>query len=115
MTQYARTKSVAEARTYRLNLDAQSGTYWLTAQTGGAFVALPSEFGRVFTLPEGTTAQWEAPDDTDTLGWIPFFPEGRTEEAALRLTGRRGEALGIVCSSPAEQFRIVSATEGSAP
>jgi len=115
LTQYARTKSVAEGRTYRLNLDAQSGTYWLTAQTGGGFMAIPSEFGRVFSLPEGSTAHWETPDDMDTVGWIPFHPDGRTEETKLRLTGKRGEALDVICSSPAEQFRVVSAAEGSAP
>lgn len=115
LAQFARTQSVAEGRTYRLSLDARDGTYWLTAQTGGAFVALPSEFGRLFALPEGTTAQWEIPGSTDTLRWIGFYPDGRTEEAALRLTGRRGEAFDIICSSPVEQLRVVAATAESAP
>lgn len=112
LAQFARAQAAAEGRTYRLNLDTESGKYWLTAQTGGAFTALPSEFGRVFSLPEGAIAGWEAPAEAASRGWVPFYPDGRTEAADIRLDGRQGEALKIVCLSPAERFHVVAATVG---
>ena len=61
LTQLARSQAVAEGRIYRLNLDVEGGTYWLTVQQGGTFERLGSEFGRIFSLPQGTLVSWEAP------------------------------------------------------
>jgi len=108
LTQYARTEAASEGRGYRLNLDAETGKYWLTAQAGGAFAPLPAEIGRVFCLPEGTTARWDSTGEAASSGWISFYPDGRTEPADIRLTGRQGDAVRIVCSSPTEQFRAIA-------
>ena len=115
LTQYARTEAASEGRVYRLNLDAETGRYWLTAQTGGAFAPLSAEFGRVFCLPEGTTARWNSAGEAASSGWIPFYPDGRTEPADIRLTGRQGDTVQIVCASPAEQFRVVASAHGGEP
>jgi Tfp pilus assembly protein FimT len=115
LAHYARTRAIADAFTYRLNLDTDQNTYWLTAQTGGAFATLPSEFGRVFSLPEGTVAQWQTPGSASANGWIPFYPDGRTEATTVRLMGRQGDIFDIVCSSPAEQFRVVAAPTEASP
>jgi len=112
LAQFARAQAAAEGRTYRLNMDTQSAKYWLTAQTGGAFTMLSSEFGRTFSLPEGATAVWQMPTPVGTSGWVSFYPDGRTEAADIRLTGRQGETLQIVCSSPAEQFHVVAIAAG---
>lgn len=112
LTQYARSQAAAEGRPYRLNLDAQEGRYWLTAQTAGAYVTLPSEFGRVFHLPDGATARWESPAETAERGWTAFFPDGRAQAAEIRLKGRRGEVMRVVCWSPAEAFEAVAGNEG---
>ena len=108
LTQFARTSAVTDGKVYRVNLDVTEGKYWLTAQAAGAFETIPSEFGRVFLLPEGTTAQWVEPLDAELLDWIPFYPDSRTEAAHIRLTGRQGETADIVCASPAELFRVVA-------
>ena len=59
LTRLARSRAVAEGRIYRLNLDVAGETYWLTVQQGGVFNNLRSEFGRFFSLPEGTLVSWE--------------------------------------------------------
>ena len=54
LAQYARTQSEAEGRTYRLNLDQSARAVWLTADTGGAVFAAPTnEFGDRYSLPDG--------------------------------------------------------------
>lgn len=115
LTQFARTQAAAEGRMYRVNLDTDDGKYWLTRRRGGVFEMIPTEFGRVFFLPEGTTARWLTPSEVRSVGWIAFYPDGRTEATRVRLTGRRGEIADIVCSSPAEQFRIVMTSDGDTP
>ena len=108
LTQFARTRATANGNTWRVNLDVEEGKYWLTVQKTGAFETIASEFGRVFLLPDGTTAEWVTPLDAD---WIAFYPDGRAEAAHIRLTGRQGETADIVCASPAERFRVVSSSE----
>ena len=107
LTQFARGRAAAEGRVWRMNLDTQGGKYWLTAQKAGTFETIPSEFGRVFLLPEGTSAEWVAPAGAQLRGWIPFHADGRTEAAHLRLTGRQGQTADIVCDAPAERVRVV--------
>jgi len=54
--QWARTQSIVEARTYRLNVDSQSRTYWLSADSGaGNFEDLTNEHGKHVTLPDDVT------------------------------------------------------------
>lgn len=115
LTQYARTQATAEGRVYRVNLDTESGRYWLSAQEGGTFATVPSEFGRVFLLPEGTKASWLEPSDTGSTGFIPFYPDGRTLVAHIRLSGRQGETADVVCLSPAERFHVAMPSEGETP
>ncbi len=115
LTHLARSRAVAEGRLYRLNLDVEAGTYRLTVQEGGTFRNLGSEFGRLFSLPDGTLASWEAPAEAVSRGYIQFYPSGRTEPATVRLTGRRGKIVEITCLSPMELFRVVIPGEEARP
>src|SRR5688572_30748506 len=51
--QYARAKSAAEARIYRMTFDADNAAYQLSVQDGVEFVATGTEFGQVIELPQG--------------------------------------------------------------
>jgi len=53
LTKYARTEAVSRGRPCRLNIDTQSGAYWLTVQDAGRYVPLDNEMGQRFQLPEG--------------------------------------------------------------
>lgn len=131
LTDYARSQAISEGRTYRLNLDPDKGLFWLTTQEGGVFQPLEREFGRVFSFPEGTKADWITPTDVSTGATVPglqlpgqteaqdasgttarayivFYPDGRTETSELRLTDRRGNTLNIICLSPTERFRVIT-------
>jgi type II secretion system protein H len=111
LTRYARTQAAAEGRVFRLNVDAQAGRYWLTAASGADFVAPGTEFGRVFTLPEGFKI--ELTDGAKPLEFIDFFPTGRTQPAHVRFISdeQQPHTLELECPSPAEGFTVVSAPE----
>lgn len=106
LTQLARSQAVTQGRVYRLNMDVQEGTYWLTVQEGGAFENITSEFGRVFSLPSGTQVEWEGPPEGVSPYWINFYPDGRTQAGTIRLIGRHGDVVEIVCLSPTELFHV---------
>lgn len=115
LTRLARSLAISEGRSYHLNLDASDGTYWLTAQEGGAFERLSSEFGRTFVLPEGTSAQWDGPVGADGRIVVHFYPDGTTEPGALRLTGPGGEIAQVTCRSVTEGFEVLVSTVEEQP
>lgn len=103
----ARTQAIAEAATYRLNVDPANGTYWLTVRRGGQFVDPADGFGRAFSAPTGSTLTWDGPLDGPT-GYAEFQPDGRTTPASVRLTSPAGETTEVACLSPAEAFEVVT-------
>jgi len=111
LTQFARSGAIAEGRIYRLSLDEAAGTYRLSAQEGGAFVALNSEFGRVFRFPEGVRSEMLVQGADESRDYVDFYPDGRTEPTVIVLRGMQGEMVEIRCLSPAEAFRIVPGSE----
>jgi prepilin-type N-terminal cleavage/methylation domain-containing protein len=111
LTQLAGTRAASQGTVYRLNVDVQSNTYWLSMQQAGMFVDLNCEFGRRFRLPEGTTVRVQIPMVDASASYIEFYPTGRTEEAMIELRGRQGEVYQIICESATEAFHVVSPTE----
>jgi general secretion pathway protein H len=114
LTQLARSQAVSEGTPYRLNLDATTGTYRLTVQAGGAFEALNSEFGRVFSLPQGVQLDLSVDGEDAGRSYVSFFPDGSTEPATITLTGRQGDRVTIRCLSPADSFHVVQPDQGGA-
>ena len=107
LANYARAQAAAEATPYRLHMDTLRGEYWLERRDGGAFARLETEFGRTFRLPDGTRANWVVRPAASSREYIEFMPDGRTEAARLRLTGRHQETFDVACASPTERFRVV--------
>jgi type II secretion system protein H len=106
---WARTQAIASQRVHRLNVDAQAGLYWVTAQEGLEFVPLEAEFARESHLPTGATI---AVTDLETrdVAFISFDPTGRTSPRVVRLADERGQVT-IVCPAPAEAFHILKPGE----
>ena len=111
----ARSQAIAEGRLYRLNFDADEGTYWLTARQGGEFEKLRAEFGRTFLLPEGAELELSSPHGSDHPMHVDFYPTGRVDPAMIRLTGRQGDVALVVCPSPTERFRVAAADVEEVP
>ncbi len=53
LAQYARTQSISEGRTFRLNFDTQADKIWLTARKEGTFQPPGNDFGQKYSLAEG--------------------------------------------------------------
>jgi len=111
LAKHARSQAAVEGRVYRLNIDTDTGEFRLTALNGTEFETLPDEFGRTFSLPDGVSARWDAPEQTENPGWIAFYPDGRTHATDIRLEDTDGRITRIVCMAPAERFQIIASEE----
>jgi prepilin-type N-terminal cleavage/methylation domain-containing protein len=114
LTKLARSRAAAEGRIYRLNVDPEGRTYWLTARRGGAFLEPGSEWGQRFDLPDGVSASIEAAVADGTPTYVQFYPSGASDEARVLLEDRSGEVLEVRCPSPGEPFRITDASQETA-
>lgn len=107
LTNYARTQSASEGRTYRLVVENNS--CYLSAQEDDQFVQDGTSLGQPFPVPEGVQIQLTR-DDNQGLGYVEFHPDGRTDPASFRIAYNDLE-LYVVCPSPAERYHIASAAE----
>ncbi len=104
----ARSQAISEGRNYRLNLDTEDSSYWLTAADKGIYKTLNNEMGKTFLLPDDTTVILEKESDDDPYGhYIDFYPEGRVQPGVIRLTDRRGDVIEIMSSSPLERYHVI--------
>jgi type II secretion system protein H len=109
LTRWARTQAIANSQTYRLNVDSQTGHYWVTAQDGQEFAAVASDFGQEFIVPDGAAIEVKGAE-SKALEFLTFYPTGRTTPAHVILSDERG-AIEILCETPAEGFRILKPGE----
>ena len=107
----ARTRAIAEARTYRLNIDSANRTYWLTVQNAGTYQRLGSEFGRTFTIDPGVDVSWNRPDAMTDQATITFLPDGRSQTVQVVFADAHGTRVAVVCSSPSQPFCIAPLQE----
>lgn len=127
LARYGRTQAIADGVIYRLNVDVNNRTYFLSRQdaNSGDFLRLGTEFGRDFGVPDGVTMEWDdsfllqqlqgaeatgqiLPErQASNTPFVEFRPSGRTDPAAIKLTDRNGKITQIVCPSATETFRIV--------
>jgi type II secretion system protein H len=115
LTQWARSQAAARGTRYRLNIDTEANLYWVTAQEGGEFVDIASEFGRQFRLPEGAVVRVDSPTSDPPLAYVDFYPNGRTDEATIELEGARGDVFQVTCDSATGTFRVLSPAEVQNP
>jgi len=110
-TKWAHWQAISQGQPCRLNVDAQSGAFWLTVQQAGNYVAPSDDMGRRFTVPEGATISLrsEAPDPNVT--YVQFYPSGRSDVATITIADDRGRAFQITCPSATEAFKIISPSE----
>lgn len=111
LTHLARSRAASRGCVHRLNLDAETGAYWLTMQRAGAFVEIDSSHGRRFHLPVGVSVGLDLPSSAESLRYVQFYPDGRCDPATIELTGGEGDVFHVTCPSASERFRVVSPKE----
>ena len=108
LAHHGRSKAIVEGRTYRMSLEAASGTFWLDAQDGGDFKELGTESGQRFDLPEGTKAAWVIPEGGEPREFVRFYADGRCEPGTLTITGSQGEKIELGAPSESELWHVLS-------
>lgn len=111
LAQMARSQAAAEGCVYRLNFSADAKTYWLTRQRAGVFVRLDTEPGRRFEFPETVSADLQSVSQDGDMSYVQFYPNGRSDQATITLTGPRDSVFVVACPSAAEPFRILSSSQ----
>ena len=113
LAKYAGDQAVCEGRVYRLNLSPREKTYWLTVQDQGAFREVPTEWGRMFVLPDDVSMELlDFKTDGVMNDYTEFGPTGRTTPGTIRLNGvNKGDRVIIMCRSATEPFRVVDEKE----
>ncbi len=125
VTQYARTQAITRGVPHRLNVDPDTGTFWITVEQNGAFDVAREDFGRVFEAPQGIAIRWYGPTGSEGVAaaggrrypYVEFLPTGRTSYGVtLRLSDAAGNGAvqEVACLSPAEPFRVLADWEMTA-
>ena len=107
IARWARASATAEAKIYRLNVDAAAGRYWVTVQQRDQqFVAAQSSFGRVYELPEGTRIELTDLQNKPVES-VDFYPSGRVAPGRVRIAGppdSNAGVLNIECPTPVDNY-----------
>jgi prepilin-type N-terminal cleavage/methylation domain-containing protein len=131
---YARRQAITEGRIYRLMVhEPEPNKYQLlrlawdpsrmmpvpgqpsvtsTGQGELNFVELGVPIGQPVKMPDNTDLEMIRADRSG-VDYIDFYPGGRVDAAEFQIKGPRGEPLRIVCDSPTEGYRLVTAEEAS--
>jgi Tfp pilus assembly protein FimT len=113
LTKWAHSRAVAQGQPCRLNVDAPSGTFWLTVQDAGRFVSPASGIGRRFRAPEGASVSLRTDLGDPAATYVQFYPTGRSDAATIRVQGRQGELYQVTCDSATDLFRVISPLEAT--
>jgi prepilin-type N-terminal cleavage/methylation domain-containing protein len=105
LTRWARSHAAAEGTVYRLNADTTANAYWLTAQQEGTFSKLACDLGKMFYLAEGLNISLTT-QNGQSVSYVQFYPDGRNDQAVIKITGKRGEIYTITSPSVTEGFII---------
>lgn len=113
LTHLARSRAASCGSVHRLNVAAETGTYWLTMQRTGAFVEIERGHGRRHRLPLGTsvTVETAAEIEAEEVSHVQFYPDGRCDVVTIELTGPQGDILQVTSPSASQRFRVVSPAE----
>jgi type II secretion system protein H len=102
---WARSQAISDGAIYRVNLDANAGTWSLTMDNGTAFVAVETTYGDEFTVPDDVRIESDAPK-IDKMQVIEFDPTGRSDPGTVKFLGTRGGEVDVVCDTPADTYHI---------
>lgn len=110
LARWAREQAVTEGRPYRLNFDPVNGIYYVTAANGAVFENVRVDLGRPFSVPEGVTLTFDAPQ-VGGLSYLEFLPTGRVQPARVRIVSRDDQPIELAALSATEPLRVLTAEE----
>ncbi len=115
LSRWARSEAVSQGHPCRLNVDPQRRACWVTVQRAGAFVPVDGDPGREIPMPQGAQVRLRTSGSEPTPEYVRFDPSGRSDTAAIEITGQGGEVFLVANASPTEPFRVSGPTKDSQP
>jgi prepilin-type N-terminal cleavage/methylation domain-containing protein len=118
LTRWARSQAITESTQYRLNINSNDGTFWVTTRDAAGFHPVASSLGRVFHVPQGVRLDADLTADQGAQ-YATFYPDGRTDPGTvdhpctIRLIDGP-KVIRITCPSATEDYRVVAAGKGGA-
>lgn len=105
-TQFARSQAAATAKTHRIEIDAATGRYAVSAlgEDGTTWSPAFGEFGSPTVPSRGITL---AVSGGENAGAILFYPNGRATPATVSVRDAAGDTIDIASTAPAEPFRMM--------
>ena len=113
LSRWAREQAITDGRVYRLNFNPSTNTYWVSAQVGGVYERVNSDWGQDFSLPEGVTMQWDAPQENGAY-CIDFHPSGRAQPVRVQITSRGNQVTVIGSRTATEMLHVMTPQEAQA-
>jgi type II secretory pathway pseudopilin PulG len=113
LSRWAREQAITDGRVYRLNFNPSGNVYFVTAQVGGVFERVNSDWGQDFFLPDGVQMQWDAPQEAGAY-CIDFHPSGRAQPVRIQLTSRDGQVTIIGNRTATEMLHVMTPQEAQA-
>jgi len=104
LTRWAHAQAISEGTIYRLNIDPQAHTYWVSTQDGAGEHIIQTSSGRIFDLPENVQLQTDIAKENGRI-LIRFYPNGRTTSGSLHLADGQ-ETIDVSCPSAAESYAV---------
>lgn len=106
LARLARSQAVAEGRLYRLAFDNRERTCYVAARRDAGFERLQSSLGRPFRLPDDVRLELAVAGAGPERDYVAFLPDGRSEQATIRLTDIKGGVIEVKCAAPTELFTV---------
>jgi Tfp pilus assembly protein FimT len=106
LARLARSQAVAEGRIYRLAFDPRGRSCYIATQRESGFERPRSSMGRPFRLPDDVEVELAVVGTTMERDYVQFMPDGRAEQATIRLTDIKGGVLEVTCAAPTELFTV---------
>lgn len=102
LMRYAQQRAIIENVSFRLNLDTENGSYWLTMEESDkqSYSKLRGNFGRLYTI--AGELKMEARESS-----VDFYPDGEAGDVRIKITSPNNKGLIITLKSEAGSNIVV--------
>ena len=108
LMQIARQQAISQGKTYRLNIDKEDKTFWLTTQdTASTEFTKPNiNDNKTYVIPKNIEIIWDTPESIVENKYIIFYPDGSTQATCITLTDDNENEISLFNYALTTQFQI---------
>jgi prepilin-type N-terminal cleavage/methylation domain-containing protein len=104
---WCRVMALNDGVEYRLNFDADAGSYWVSKDDGSGenFTVVTREIGSEVTMPDGIVMSCTDVPVREDGTYLTFSPGGQKDLAVITLQSD-GRTLEVMCETPTSPYRV---------